>query len=136
VTSGIASRSPFDSAHDRAPARCLRDPVRGGLPLLVGILAMVGAISSVIVLANSSYQSIFAINIITLLGLALGVDYSLFMVARFREEMRKHPIETALSNTLSTTGKAILFSGITVIFGLAATLFFPIPRCARWAWPV
>ena len=98
-----------------------------GLPLLVGALAMGTAIAAVVILANVTQQSIFAINIITLLGLALGVDYSLFMVARFREELRTKSTEDALDRTIATTGKAILSSGITVIFGLAATLFFPVP---------
>ncbi|MBN9012105.1 MAG: MMPL family transporter, partial [Rhizobiales bacterium] len=101
--------------------------IAAGLPLLIGVLAMVASIAGVMLLADLSFQSIFAINIITLLGLALGVDYSLFMVARFREELRARPVEEALGATVSTAGKAILFSGITVIFGLAATLFFPIP---------
>jgi len=98
-----------------------------GLPLLVGILAMVGAIAAVLLVANVTDQSVFAINIITLLGLALGVDYSLFMVARFREELGRRSPAAALATTMGTTGKAILFSGITVIFGLAATFFFPLP---------
>jgi len=101
--------------------------IAAGLPLLIGALSMIAAISGILIFANFSSQSIFAINIITMLGLALGVDYSLFMVARFREELRKQPAEAALVKTISTTGKAILFSGITVIFGLAATLFFPLP---------
>ncbi len=101
--------------------------IAAGLPLLVGGLAIVSSIAAILVLANVSDQSIFAVNIISMLGLALGVDYSLFMVSRFREELAKGETEQALVRTMRTTGKAILFSGLTVIFGLAATFFFPLP---------
>ena len=101
--------------------------IAAGLPLLVGGLAIIGSIAGILVMANVSNQSIFAVNIISMLGLALGVDYSLFMVSRFREELANGNTEYALIRTMRTTGKAILFSGLTVIFGLAATFFFPLP---------
>ncbi len=101
--------------------------IAAGVPLLVGLLPIVGSIAGVLLLANVTDQSIFAINIITMLGLALGVDYSLFMVARFREELRTRSVAEALTVAMATVGKSILFSGITVIVGLAATQFFPLP---------
>ncbi|MCC6944145.1 MAG: MMPL family transporter [Thermomicrobiales bacterium] len=101
--------------------------VAAGLPLIVGGLAMVSAIAAILALSAFTDQSVFAINIISLLGLALGIDYSLFLVARYREELAKGSGDRALPNTLATVGRAILFSGITVIFGLAATWFFPMP---------
>lgn len=101
--------------------------VAAGLPLIVGGLAMISSIAAILALSAFTDQSVFAINIITLLGLALGIDYSLFIVARYREELTKGAGDRALPNTLATVGKAILFSGITVIFGLAATWFFPMP---------
>jgi RND superfamily putative drug exporter len=101
--------------------------VAAGLPLLVGGLAIVGAVAVVFLLSAAGFQSVFAVNIVTMLGLGLGVDYSLFMVARFREEIRTRPVPEALTTTMATVGKAILFSGVTVIFGLAATQFFPLP---------
>ncbi|HEY7031055.1 MAG TPA: MMPL family transporter [Thermomicrobiales bacterium] len=101
--------------------------VAAGLPLLVGALAIVGSVAAVLLLANFGQQSVVAINVVTGLGLALGVDYSLFMVARFREELRRRPVDEALSVTMATVGKSIFFSGITVIFGLSATHFFPLP---------
>ena len=100
--------------------------IAAGLPVLVGVLSIVSAVAGVMVVSQVTDQSVFAINIISLLGLGLGIDYSLFMVARFREEIAKRPIRDALSVTMGTTGKAILFSGVTVIFGLAATQFFPL----------
>src|SRR5215217_968944 len=95
--------------------------IAAGVPLLVGALAIVGAIALTLLLSTGSFQSVFAINIITMLGLGLGVDYSLFMVARFREEIRQRPVSEAIAASMATVGNAILFSGITVIFGLAAT---------------
>lgn len=100
--------------------------VAAGLPLLIGGLAIVGAVAIVLFLSTTGFQSVFAVNIITMLGLGLGIDYSLFMVARFREELRTRPVPEAITVTMATVGKAILFSGVTVIFGLAATQFFPL----------
>ncbi len=101
--------------------------VAAGVPLVVSGLAIVGAIAAVFALSGGSFQSVFAPNVILMLGLGLGVDYSLFMVTRFREEIRTKPVDEALSISMATIGKAIFFSGVTVIFGLAATYFFPLP---------
>jgi RND superfamily putative drug exporter len=101
--------------------------VAAGVPLLIGAVAIVAAMGLMFALSTGTFQSIFAINIITMLGLGLGIDYSLFMVSRFREEITHRPVDEALAATMATVGKAILFSGITVLFGLAGTLFFPLP---------
>ena len=101
--------------------------VAAGVPLLIGALAIVASIGLIFVLSTDIFQSIFAVNIITMLGLGLGIDYSLFMVTRFREEIAHRSTADALAVTMATVGKAILFSGITVIFGLGATQFFPLP---------
>ncbi len=101
--------------------------IAAGVPLLIGALAIVSSIALIFLLSTETFQSIFAVNIITMLGLGLGIDYSLFMVTRFREEIAKRPTTEALAVTMATVGKAILFSGITVIFGLGATQFFPLP---------
>lgn len=71
--------------------------------------------------------SIFTLNIALLLGLCLSLDYSLFMIARFRDELTHHQtIEEAISKTLSTAGNAVFFSGLAVFISLSALLFFPI----------
>ncbi|MGC4190248.1 MAG: MMPL family transporter [Thermomicrobiales bacterium] len=98
-----------------------------GLPLVIGGLGIVAAIAVLFVASRVGFQSVFAVNVVTMLGLGLGIDYSLFMVTRFREELRKRAPADAVAVTMATTGKAILFSGVTVIFGLAATMFFPLP---------
>lgn len=101
--------------------------VAAGIPLLVAALAIVLSIAVIFTLSTGVFQSIFAVNIITMLGLGLGIDYSLFMVTRFREEIAHRATGDALAVTMATVGKAILFSGITVIVGLAATQFFAVP---------
>jgi RND superfamily putative drug exporter len=101
--------------------------IAAGVPLLVGMLAIIGAIAIVFGLSTETFQSVFAVNIITMLGLGLGIDYSLFMVARFREELGKRPTGEAIAVSMATVGKTILFSAITVIFALGATQFFPLP---------
>ncbi len=101
--------------------------VAAGIPLLIAAMAILGSIALIFVLSTDVFQSIFAVNIITMLGLGLGIDYSLFMVTRFREELAKRPAGEAVTATMATVGKAILVSGITVIVGLSATQFFPLP---------
>ncbi|HEY7850634.1 MAG TPA: MMPL family transporter, partial [Ktedonobacterales bacterium] len=71
--------------------------------------------------------SIFALNITTLFGLGLGVDYSLFMVSRYREELRVgRPPNDALATTMATAGRAVFFSGLTVSIGLLGLVVFPL----------
>jgi RND superfamily putative drug exporter len=70
--------------------------------------------------------SIFAINIITLLGLGLAIDYALFMVSRFREELpRSASVEQAVARTMATAGRTVAFSGLIVASSLASLLLFP-----------
>ena len=105
--------------------------VAAGLPLITGAIGIVVTLALTFVLSRFTDQSVFSINLITMLGLGLGVDYSLFMVSRFREEIARRPVEDAVAATVGTVGKAVFFSAITVIFGLAATQFFPIPTVAQ-----
>ncbi|HEX3629222.1 MAG TPA: MMPL family transporter, partial [Candidatus Dormibacteraeota bacterium] len=95
------------------------------LPLGVGGLAVVGGLGLVGLLARVTDVSTYATNIVTLIGLGVAIDYSLFIVNRFREELRKgRDTETALVNTMRTSGRAVTFSGITVAIGLSAMLLF------------
>jgi RND superfamily putative drug exporter len=95
------------------------------LPLGVGVLAIVGGIGGTFLLARFTDVSQYAINIITLIGLAVAIDYSLFIVNRFRDELAAGASrEDAIAIALSTAGRAITFSGITVAVGLSAMLFF------------
>ncbi|HYB41340.1 MAG TPA: MMPL family transporter [Candidatus Methylomirabilis sp.] len=92
------------------------------LPLGVGLLAVSGGIAGVEVLARQMSVSAYAPNIVTMIGLGVAIDYSLFIVSRFREEIARRPIPEALAQTLGTAGRAILFSGMTVAIGLLGML--------------
>ncbi len=97
-------------------------------PLLVGGLAILGAFTVVRVLTYVTDVSSFSINIITLLGLGLAIDYALFIVSRFREEMdRGVPAPAAVARTMLTAGRTVLVSGLTVALALAGLLIFPQP---------
>jgi hypothetical protein len=97
--------------------------VAAALPLAVGALAMTGAMAITLLLSRCVSVSIYAPNIVSMIGLGVAIDYSLFVVSRFREEIReREPIE-ALARTVATAGRAILFSGLTVAIGLLGMLF-------------
>ena len=103
-----------------------RSGVAALLPLLIGGLAIVGTFL-LLRLANEVVDvSIFAINLTTGLGLGLAIDYSLFVVSRYREEIAKHgPGIKAMRRTMNTAGRTVLFSSITVAVALASLLVFP-----------
>ena len=99
--------------------------IAASLPLGVGVLAIVGGVGGTLLLARFTDVSQYAINIITLIGLAVAIDYSLFVVNRFRDELAAGATrEDAIAKSMSTAGRAITFSGITVAIGLSAMLFF------------
>jgi RND superfamily putative drug exporter len=95
------------------------------LPLGVGGLAVVGGLALVGLLARLTDVSTYATNIVTLIGLGVAIDYSLFIVNRYREELRAgRTVEASLVNAMRTSGRAVTFSGITVAIGLSAMLLF------------
>ena len=99
--------------------------VAAGLPLGVGILTIIGGVGGTFYLNRFTDVSQYAINIVTLIGLGVSIDYSLFVVNRFRDEIAKGASrEDALATTIATAGRAITFSGLTVAVGLSAMLFF------------
>ena len=96
------------------------------LPLAIGGLAILGAFTMLRVLSLLTDVSVFSINIVTMLGLGLAIDYALFVVSRFREEVRAgKDTETALVTTMATAGRTVAFSGLTVAIALGSLLFFP-----------
>ena len=96
------------------------------LPLAVAAFAMTTTSAALFVLTQFTDVSVFAINLITALGLGLGVDYALLLVSRYREELAGGATRpAAIDTTLNTAGRTILFSGVTVIAALAALLAFP-----------
>ncbi|MFI5283017.1 MAG: MMPL family transporter [Candidatus Dormibacterales bacterium] len=99
--------------------------VAAGLPLGVGVLTIIGGLAGTYFLNRFTDVSQYALNIVTLIGLGVSIDYSLFIVNRFRDELaRGSSREDALATTMATAGRAITFSGLTVAVGLSAMLFF------------
>jgi len=108
--------------------------VAAALPLAVGALAMIGAMAVTLVLARFVSVSIYAPNIVSMIGLGVAIDYSLFVVSRFREEIRERPPVEALARTVATAGRAILFSGLTVAIGLLGMLFLGLGNLGSMGW--
>jgi putative drug exporter of the RND superfamily len=97
-----------------------------GLPLLVGGLAIIGSFFFVWVSTQFTDTSVFALNLITGLGLGLGIDYALLMVNRFREERAAgKSVADATIRTVESAGRTVLFSGLTVAIVLGSLFFFP-----------
>lgn len=104
-----------------------RSVVAALMPLLVGAVAVLGARATIAGLNELVDVSIFAPNIITLLGLGLAIDYALFVVSRFREEIARTPDDTrqALVRTMATAGRTVAFSALTVAAAMSSLLVFP-----------
>ncbi|GAA4818672.1 MMPL family transporter [Nocardioides caeni] len=104
-----------------------RSVVAALMPLLVGIVAVIGARAMMAGLNELTEVSIFAPNIITLLGLGLAIDYALFIVSRFREEIAATPddVRRALVRTMGTAGRTVAFSALTVAAAMSSLLVFP-----------
>jgi uncharacterized membrane protein YdfJ with MMPL/SSD domain len=99
--------------------------IAAGLPLLVAALAIPTTLAGVYLVAQTTELSIYVQNVATMLGLALAIDYSLFMVSRFREELRRgRTVAQAVETTVATSGKAVAFSGLAVAIGLSGLLLF------------
>ena len=104
--------------------------VAAGVPLVVGGSSVLVALGAIFVVASVTPMSIFVLNLATLLGLGLGVDYSLLLTSRFREELAKRPadatnrVSEAVRLTVATAGRAVFFSGLTVLLGLLGLVLF------------
>ena len=103
-----------------------RSLVAALLPLMVGALAIVGTFLVLRVASELGSISVFALNLTTGLGLGLAIDYSLFIVSRYREEIAKDgPGLAAMRRTLATAGRTVLFSSLTVAAAIASLIVFP-----------
>ena len=101
--------------------------VASAMPLLVGVSAILGSLLVMYLLTLFTGVSVFALNLITGLGLGLGIDYSLLMVNRFREELHAgKSVEDAVRKTVSTAGKTVFYSGLTIVITLASLMLFPL----------
>jgi RND superfamily putative drug exporter len=103
------------------------------LPLAVGGMAILGSFTALRLLTLGTDVSIFAVNITTFLGLGLAIDYGLFIVARFREELARQAetgdraavVQAALARTMATAGRTVAVSGVTVAVSLAGLMLVP-----------
>jgi len=100
--------------------------VAASLPLAIGVLGILGSFTALRLLTIVTGVSVFSLNITTILGLGLGIDYGLFLVTRFREELHKRDsVEDAVARTVATAGRTVLVSGVTVALVLASLMLFP-----------
>ncbi|WP_062317519.1 MMPL family transporter [Demequina maris] len=100
--------------------------VAAGLPLLVAVVSIVTAVGATAIIGQAFELSFFIVNMITMMGLALGIDYSLVAVQRFREELAHgRTVKDAVAITGSTANRAVLFSGVTVLISLLGLLLVP-----------
>ena len=109
--------------------------VAASLPLVIGVMSIVGTFLVLRVLAGLTDVSIYALNLTTALGLGLAIDYSLFVVSRYREELRAgYSPRVAVTRTVRTAGRTVAFSALTVAASLCATLVFPIAFLRSFAY--
>ena len=100
--------------------------VAAGIPLVVALVSITAAVGATAIVGSAFELSFFIVNMITMMGLALGIDYSLVMVQRFREELaRGRTTRDAVAVAGNTANRAVLFSGITVVIALTGLLFVP-----------
>ena len=101
--------------------------VASAMPLLVGVSAILGSFLIIYLLTLFTGVSVFALNLITGLGLGLGIDYSLLIVNRFREELHAgKSVNEAIKRTVATAGKTVFYSGLTIVITLASLMLFPL----------
>ncbi len=109
--------------------------VAATLPLVIGVMSIFGTFLVLQLLSGVTDVSIYALNLTTALGLGLAIDYSLFVVSRYREELRTgHPPRVAVVRTVRTAGRTVAFSALTVAASLLATLVFPITFLRSFAY--
>jgi trehalose monomycolate/heme transporter len=100
--------------------------VAAGLPLAIGAIAILGAFTGLRVLTLFTEVSVFSVNVVTILGMGLAIDYGLFVVSRYREELgRGLDPQAALIRTMTTAGRTVAVSGLTVAVSLSGLLIFP-----------
>lgn len=100
--------------------------IAAGMPLVVGVSAILGSFFLVWLISLTTDVSIFALNLITGLGLGLGIDYALLIVNRFREELHAgKSVEESVVKTMDTAGRTVFFSGLTVAVTLGSLVLFP-----------
>jgi RND superfamily putative drug exporter len=100
--------------------------VAAGIPLLLALVAIVVAVGMTVIVGQAYELSFFVVNMITMIGLAVGIDYSLFVVQRFREERASgHDVVAAVTRAGDSATRAVFFSGMTVVIALLGLLYMP-----------
>ncbi|WP_428341839.1 MMPL family transporter [Mycobacterium sp.] len=100
--------------------------VAAGLPLVIGVLSIVGSLGLLALMSDITPVSNYALNVTTILGLALAIDYSLLVLTRFREERtRAETLDDAIIESVRTAGRTVVFSATTVTLSVLALLVFP-----------
>jgi RND superfamily putative drug exporter len=101
--------------------------ISSAMPLVVGLSAILGTFLILYLISLATGVSIFALNLTTGMGLGLGIDYSLLIVNRFREELHSgKSVEESVARTVATAGRTVFFSGLTVLVTVISLMFFPL----------
>jgi putative drug exporter of the RND superfamily len=101
--------------------------VAAGLPVLVALVGVAGTLLALLGISSVTEVSVYSVNVVTMLGLGLAVDYALLLVSRFREERATHDLPAAVEAAAATAGRTVVFSGLTVAASLAGLLVFADP---------
>jgi RND superfamily putative drug exporter len=101
--------------------------VAAGLPVLVALVGVAGTLLALFGISSVTDVSVYSVNVVTMLGLGLAVDYALLLVSQFREERATHDVPTAVEETAASAGRTVVFSGLTVAASLAGLLVFQDP---------
>jgi RND superfamily putative drug exporter len=101
--------------------------VAAGLPVLVALVGMAGSLLALLGISSLTEVSVYSVNVVTMLGLGLAVDYALLLVSRFREQRARHDLPAAVEAAVATAGRTVVFSALTVAASLAGLLVFPDP---------
>jgi putative drug exporter of the RND superfamily len=101
--------------------------VAAGLPVLVALVGVAGTLLALLGISAVTDVSVYSVNVVTMLGLGLAVDYALLLVSRFREERATRALPAAVEEAVATAGRTVVFSGLTVAASLAGLLVFADP---------
>ena len=109
--------------------------VAAGLPLLVGVVAIAGSFLALFAISSVTEVSVYSLNLTTAMGLGLAIDYSLFIVSRYREELHAGlSVEDAVVRSVETAGRTVLGSALTVAVALGALVLFPLSFLRSFAY--
>lgn len=98
-----------------------------GLPVILAALSMIATLAVLAILSRLTLVNVFSVNAVTMLGLAVGIDYALIMVSRFREESATTPVGESVPRVVATAGRSVLIAGSTVAIGLLGLILFGVP---------